>query len=74
MEIRDVNQRTPLISETKQLIIDLYRTRYYGTNFQHFQEILGEHEGLHVSISVVRSTLASAFILSPKACRITKRI
>lgn len=59
--------------ETKQLIIDLYRTRYYGTNFQHFQEILGEHEGLHVSISVVRSTLASAFILSPKACRITKK-
>ncbi len=59
--------------ETKQLIIDLYQTRYYGTNFQHFQEILGEHEGLHVSISVVRSTLASAFILSPKACRITKK-
>ncbi|WP_414732678.1 ISNCY family transposase [Acetobacterium carbinolicum] len=60
-------------SETKQLIIDLYRTRYYGTNFQHFQELLGEHEAIQVSISVVRSALASAFILSPKACRITKK-
>ncbi len=60
-------------SETKQLIIDLYRTRYYGTYFQHFQELLGEHEAIQVSISVVRSALASAFILSPKACRITKK-
>jgi len=60
-------------AETRQLIIDLYRTRYFGTNFQHFQELLGEHEAIHVSISVVRSTLASAFILSPKACRMTKK-
>jgi len=57
----------------KQLIVDLYRTKYFGTNFQHFQELLGEHEKIHVSISVVRSVLASAFILSPKANRITKK-
>ena len=59
--------------EIKQLIVDLYRTKYFGTNFQHFQELLGEHEKIHVSISVVRSVLASAFILSPKANRITKK-
>lgn len=60
-------------AETKQLIINLYRTRYYCTNFQHFQELLAEHEAIQVSISAVRSALASAFILSPKACRITKK-
>jgi len=57
----------------KRLIVDLYCTKYFGTNFQHFQELLDEHEKIHVSISVVRSVLALEFILSPKANRITKK-
>ncbi|MBK5245585.1 MAG: transposase, partial [Eubacteriaceae bacterium] len=60
-------------NEIKRLIVDLYRTKYFGTNFQHFQELLGDHEKIHVSISVIRSVLASAFILSPKANRLTKK-
>lgn len=61
---------TALPDEKKQLIIDLYKTKYPDTNFAHFTEILSRIEGIHVSESAVRSILESAYILSPK---VTKR-
>ena len=35
--------------ETRNTIIDLYRTKYYDANFQHFTELLAELEGALVN-------------------------
>lgn len=59
--------------ETKQLIIDLYKNRYYGANFTHYIELLKEYENISVSESAVRSILMSENIVSPRATRTTKK-
>lgn len=50
-------------------IIDLYKTKYTGFNFSHFQEKLEEIEGLKVSLSSVRRILKTAGYCSPKKRR-----
>lgn len=62
-----------LDDNTKQLILDLYRTKYYDANFSHFSEILLKHHNIEVSDSTISSILMQEFILSPKARRATKR-
>jgi transposase len=62
-----------LDDKTKQDIIDLYITKYNDTNFQHYSELLEEHEKIKVSASTIRSILMKEHILSPKARRKTKR-
>ena len=62
-----------LENSEKQIIIDLYRTKYEGTNFTHFSELLEEFEGIIVSESTIRSILIQEFILSPKAKRASKK-
>ena len=57
----------------KQIIIDLYRTKYEGTNFTHFSELLKEFEGIIVSQSTIHSILIQEFILSPKANHASKK-
>ena len=57
----------------KQIIIDLYRIKYEGTNFTHFSELLEEYEGIIVSPSTIHSILIQEFILSPKANRVSKK-
>jgi transposase len=59
--------------DTKQLILDLYRTKYWGANFTHYSELLGKHESINISPSAVNSILMQEYILSPKANRITKK-
>lgn len=58
---------------TKQLIIDLYRTIYWDANFTHYAELLAKRESINVSPTTVNSVLMKEFILSPKAKRITKK-
>jgi len=60
-------------NKTRQLIIDLYKTKYYDANLKHFSELLKKHENIIASPSCVRSLLMSKFILSPKAKRATKK-
>jgi len=57
----------------KQIIIDLYRTKYEGANLTHFSELLEVFEGILVSPSTIRSILIKEFILSPKATRASKK-
>jgi len=57
----------------KRIIIDLYLTKYEGTNFTHFSELLEGFEGIIVSESTIRSILIQEFILSPKANRASKK-
>jgi transposase len=62
-----------LDDKTKQIILDLYRTKYSDANFIHYSELLEKHENIKVSPSTIRSILIQKFILSPKAKRATKR-
>ena len=59
--------------DVKQLIIDLYRTKYDDSNMIHFSELLFKYENVRVSPSYVRNILLGEYILSPKAKRATKR-
>lgn len=62
-----------LLADTKQLILDLYRTKYYDCNLAHYSELLEEKEHIKVSVSTISSVLRKEFILSPKANRSTKK-
>lgn len=57
----------------RQRVLDLYKTRYYDTNFSHFSELLQSEEGISLSVSCITSILEKEFILSPKATRAKKR-
>lgn len=68
--------RTPshaLSKETKKTVLDLYRSKYYDTNFTHYGELLETHENIHLSTTTIASILEKEFILSPKASRSKKR-
>ena len=68
--------RKPSISidpSIKSLVIDLYKTKYDGSNIRHFSELLEKHEGISVSDSTIRNWLYEETILSPKAKRKTKK-
>ena len=62
-----------LDNNTRQLIVDLYRTKYSDANLTHYSELLERFEGIKVSTSAIGSILKEQFILSPKAKRATKR-
>lgn len=59
--------------EKRQLIVALYRTKYYDANFAHFTEILARKENIVVSESVVRSILEAEYILSPRVTKAKKK-
>lgn len=56
-----------LSAEVKQLVLDLYRNKYFDTNFTHCVELLEKHEGISISVSTLHTILEKEFILSPKA-------
>ncbi|WP_392486224.1 ISNCY family transposase [Haloimpatiens sp. FM7315] len=62
-----------LEDSTKELIVDLYRTKYEGSNLTHYSELLAKFEDINVSPSTIRNILAQEFILSPKAKKATKK-
>lgn len=59
--------------ETRHLVVKLYRNKYYDANFEHFTELLGKHEDIHISPSSVRSILDAEYILSPKVTKAKKK-
>lgn len=64
---------TSIPDETRNVIIDLYRTKYYDANFQHYSELLETHEQISVSPSSVAKILESEYILSPKVTKAKKK-
>lgn len=64
---------TTIPDETKLLVLNLYQAKYYNANLTHFQELLADHEDIHISISTISSILRKKYILSPKAHRVTKK-
>jgi transposase len=53
-------------------MVELAASTYSGFNQQHFTELLGEREGIHVSRSSVRNILLASGIRSPRKRRPTK--
>lgn len=64
---------TVLPQDTRQRVLDLYRTKYYDANLTHYCELLEEYEHIKVSISTISSILRKEYILSPKANRISRK-
>ena len=58
---------------TRNLVVDLYRNKYYDSNFQHFTELLSRNEGINISPSAVAGILESKYILSPKVTKAKKK-
>jgi len=59
-----------LTEEKKKEITELYRgEQYQGANFQHFGELLAEHEDIALSYSAIRNVLVEVGIESPKKRR-----
>ena len=64
---------TTIRPDLRSQVIDLYRTKYYEANFEHYTELLKKHEGISISSSSVMSILESEYILSPKATKAKRR-
>jgi transposase len=59
--------------EVKRMIVDLYKTKYCDATYQHYSELLGKHESISVSETVVRKLLMGEYILSPQATKAKKK-
>ena len=57
----------------KQKVINLYKTKYYDANFQHFKELLEENENIVLSVSNITTILEKAEIYSPRTTRAKKK-
>jgi len=65
-------ERTPsnaLSEDLTERIVLLYKGKYKGFNFSHFQEKLAEVEGMRISLRSVRRTLHGAGFVSPRKRR-----
>jgi len=54
------------LETTRELVVDLARTRYAGINHTHLTELLIEREGLTLARSTVRGILSVAGLASPR--------
>ena len=59
--------------DIKADIVNLYRTKYYEANFEHFTELLERNEGIKLSASAVAKILEAEYILSPKVTKAKKK-
>ena len=64
---------TTISKEVRQKVIDLYRTKYFEANFEHYTELLKKNEGISICASSVMGILESEYILSPKATKAKRR-
>ena len=64
---------TTIHPDIRRQVIDLYRTKYYKANFEHYTELLKRNEGISIYASSVMSILESEYILSPKATKAKRK-
>ena len=64
---------TAIPDDTKALVVQLYRSKYFDANFTHFTELLNSMEGIVLSVSTVAAILEGPFHLSPKVTRAKKK-
>jgi len=59
--------------KTKNLIIDLYKTKYENSNIKHFRELLELNENIKLSYTTIYKILRKTHLLSPLVHRQTIR-
>ena len=64
---------TAIPEDIRAMVIDLYCTKYFDANFEHYTELLDRYEGITLSSSSVSGILESQYILSPKATKAKKK-
>lgn len=64
---------TTIPDVTRQLVLDLYKTKYCEANFTHFTELLSRFEGISLSVSSVSSILEAHYILSPRVTKAKRK-
>lgn len=64
---------TTIPDETRKLVVDKYKSTYFGSNFKHFSELLAEYENITISPSSVANILEAEYILSPKVTKAKKK-
>jgi len=64
---------TTISEEQRRQIVKLYQEKYYGANYQHFIEMLEEHEQINISNNTAKHILNAADIKSPKTKRKPKK-
>ena len=64
---------TTVPDATRQLVLDLYKTKYHDANFTHFTELLKRIEGISLSVSTVTSILEADDILSPRVTKAKRK-
>lgn len=64
---------TTVPDDTRKVVVDLYRTKYYGANFIHFTELLERIEGINLSVSCVTNILEAEYVLSPRVTKAKKK-
>jgi len=64
---------TTIPEKTKKDVLDLYKNKYYDSNFVHFTELLAKHENITLSVSAVTSILEADYILSPRVTKAKKK-
>ena len=64
---------TAIPDQVRKDVVDLYRTKYFESNFVHFTELLEKHEGIKLSTSCVTSILEDENILSPRVTKAKKK-
>lgn len=64
---------TTISDDIRKQIVDLYRTKYYEANFEHYTELLERFEGIHISTSSVMNILEKEYILSPKVTKAKRK-
>ena len=74
MVIQGRSAKKTISQEIKSKIINLYKTNYYGTNFEHFQELLKEYKNIDLSYTVLYNIFRKASILSPKVKKYTAKM
>ena len=65
--------KTVIADDIRKRIVDLYNTKYYGANFEHYTELLGRREEIYISVSSVRNILEKEYILSPKVTKAKRK-
>lgn len=63
---------TTIAPQVKERIIDLYQTKYNGTNITHFREKLLAVEGIKVSHTTLRTLFRKHLIITPRTTRKVK--
>ena len=70
---RDRKPITAISKDLKDIIVDLYVTKYFDCTYTLFTELLAEREDIYLAVDTVRKLLLDNDILSPKAHRRTRK-